>query len=92
MDLPTVVDRPDVAGVERLAEHVEHVAEHRVAYGHGDAPAGVAHRGASHQAVRRLHADAADAAFTDLLGHLGGDGHVLALELEVHLHGEVDLG
>ena len=33
--------------VERLADHVPHVAEHVVADRHGDAVAGVAHRGAA---------------------------------------------
>ena len=66
--------------------------EHGVADRHGDAPAGVAHRGSPDQAVGRLHADAAHPALADLLGHLGRDGDLGALELEVHLDGVVDLG
>ena len=39
--------------VERLADHVEHVAEHAVADRHRDAVAGVAHERAALQAVGR---------------------------------------
>ena len=92
MDLPPVLDGADVVGVERLADHVEDVAEGGVADGHGQAPAEVAHRRAPVQAVGRLQADAADPALADLLGDLGGDGDLGALELEVHLDGHVDLG
>ena len=92
VDLPAVLDRADVVGVERLAEHVEDVAEGGVADGHGQAATQVAHRRAPVQAVGGLEADAADPALADLLGHLGGDGDLGALELEVHLDGHVDLG
>ena len=92
VDLPVVVDRADVVGVERAAEHVEHVAEHGVADRHGDAPSGVAHDGAADEPVGRLHAHAAHPSLADLLGDLGGDGQVLAVELDVHLDGVVDLG
>ena len=78
--------------VERLADHVEHVAEHAVADRHGDAVAGVAHDRAALEAVGRLQADGAHAAVADLLRDLGGDGDRLALELGVHLDREVDLG
>ena len=44
VDLPAVVDRADVVGVERLADDVEDVAEDGVADRDGDAAAGVAHR------------------------------------------------
>ena len=46
VDLPAVGDLAELLGrdVERLADHVEHVAEHHVADRHGDAAAGVAHR------------------------------------------------
>ena len=92
VDLPVVVDLADVVGVERLADHVEHVAEHRVADRHRDAAAGVAHDGAADQAVGGLHADAAHPALADLLGDLGGTVIGRALELDVHLDGVVDLG
>ena len=73
VDLPVVVRLADGVGVERLAEHVEDVAEHGVADRHRDPPAEVAHGGAADQAVGLLHADAADPPLADLLGHLGGD-------------------
>ena len=92
VDLPVVVRLADGVGVERLAQHVEHVAEHGVAHRHLDPATQVAHRRAAHQAVGLLHADAADTAFADLLGHLGRDGVGLAVELDVELDGEVDLG
>ena len=71
--------------VERLADHVQHVAERAVADRHRDAVADVAHDRAALQAVGRLQADGAHAAFADLLRDLGGDGDRLALELDVHL-------
>ena len=43
------------------------------------------------QTVGGLQADDADAAFTDLLRDLGGDGDRVALELDVHLERLVDL-
>ena len=69
-----VLDLADVVGVEGLAQHVEHVAEHGVADRHPQAVAEVAHLGAPGEAVGRLQADAADPAVADLLGDLGGDG------------------
>ena len=74
VDLPVVVELADGVGVERLAEHVEDVAEHGVADRDRDAAAEVAHGGAAHEAVGLLHADAAHPAVADLLGHLGRDG------------------
>ena len=41
VDLPARRRLADVVGVERLADHVEDVAEHGVADGHGDAATGV---------------------------------------------------
>ena len=78
--------------VERLAEHVEHVAEHAVADRHRDAAAGVAHERAALETVGRAHADDADPAVADLLGDLGGDRDRLAVELDVELERGVDLG
>ena len=94
MDLPAVVDAGELVlgDVERLADHVEHVAEHAVADRHRDAVAEVAHDRAALQAVGRLQADGPHAAVADLLRDLGGDGDRLALELDVHLEREVDLG
>ena len=67
--------------VERLAPHVPDVAEHLVADRHLDAVAEVAHRGATHEAVGRLHADGADAALAELLGDFGEHLDGLAFEL-----------
>ena len=77
--------------VERLADHVPHVTERSVADRHLDAVTEVAHGGAALQTVGGLQADGAAAAFADLLRDLGGDGDLLALELDVHLEREVDL-
>ena len=74
VDLPVVLDRSDVVGVERLADDVEHVAEHGVTDGHGDALAALAHDGTAHEAVGRAHAHAANATLADLLGNFGDDG------------------
>ena len=92
VDVPVVLDLADVVGVERLAQHVEHVAQHGVAHRHLQAVAQVAHLGATGQAVGGLQADAAHTAVADLLGHLGRDGLGVALEHDVDLDGAVDLG
>ncbi len=92
VDLPVVLGLADGVGVEGLAQHVEHVAQHGVAHRHLQAAAQVAHLGAPGQAVGGLEADAADPAVTDLLGHLGHDQLLHALEGHVHLDGAVDLG
>ena len=92
VDLPVVLGLADGVGVERLAEHVEDVPEHGVAHRHPEAVAEVAHLGAPGQAVGGLQADAAHPAVADLLGHLGHDELLLALELDVDLDGAVDLG
>ena len=87
VDLPPVVDVGELrlGDVERLADDVEHVAEHAVADRHRDAVTEVADHGAAAQAVGGLQADGADAAVTDLLGDLGRDRDRLALELGDHL-------
>jgi hypothetical protein len=95
VDLPLVGDVLGdrlAAGVEGLADDVEHVAEGALAHRHGDATAQVAHRRAPHQPVGRLHGDRPHPAVTDVLGHLGHDGRLLALGLHRELQGEVDLG
>ena len=71
VDLPVVGHLTDVVGVERLADHVEDMAEHVVADGNGDAATGVAHDRAALETVGRLHTDAANATLTDLLGDFG---------------------
>ena len=74
VDVPVVVDALGdrlAAGVEGLADHVEHVAEHAVADRHLDAVAEVAHDGAAAQAVGLLQADDPHPVVTDLLGDLG---------------------
>ena len=94
VDLPAVVDVGELVDgdVERLADDVEHVAEHAVADRHRDAAPGVAHERAALEAVGRLHADDPHPAVTDLLRDLGDDRDRVAFELGVHLEGEVDLG
>ena len=64
----------------------------RVADRDGNAAAEVAHGRAAHEPVGLLHADAADAPVTDLLGHLGGHGVGGPVELNVELDLVVDLG
>ena len=66
--------------VERLADDVEHVAEHAVADGDGDPVAGV------------VHDRSPDPALADVLGHLGRDLDLAPLELDGHLQRVVDLG
>ncbi len=92
VDLPVVLDRTDVVGVERLADDVEDVSQDGVPDGHGDPAAGLAHDGAAHEAVGRLHAHAADAALTDLLGDFAGHRDGGAVDDDVDLDGVVDLG
>jgi hypothetical protein len=93
VDVPAVREVAKLlhAHVEGLADDVPHVAEHPVADGHGDAPAGVDHGRTAAEAVGGLHADGPDAVLADVLGHLGGDHQVLALELDGHGDGVVDL-
>ena len=72
VDVPPLdVGEVGVVAVEHLAPHVPHVAEGAVADRHADAAAGVAHRGATGEAVGRLHAHRTHAAVTELLGDLG---------------------
>ena len=79
--------------VERLADHVPHVAERAVADRHLDAVAGVAHeRCRACRPSVGFRQTTRHAAFTDLLRDLGGDRDLLALELDVHLERVVDLG
>ena len=93
VDLPPIRDAfAQIGTVERLAEHVEDVAEHAVADRHADALAGVRHRHASGQSVGGLHRNDAHPVVADLLGHLAGDGDGCAFELDMHLDGGVDLG
>ena len=92
VDLPVVVDAVDLVRIERLAQHVEDVTEHGIAHRDGDAAAQVADRGATHEPVGLLHADAAHAAVADLLRHLGRDLRFRAVQLNGELDGVVDLG
>ena len=85
VDVPVVVDASVSSlawHVERLADDVEHVAEHAVADRHLDAVTQVAHLRAAPQAVGGLHADGPHPALADLLGDLGDDRDRLALELD----------
>ena len=59
-----------VALVDRLAEQVEDAAERRLADGHADRPAGVAHLGAAREAVGRVHGHGAHAVVAQVLLHL----------------------
>ena len=69
----SVLGLADGVGVERLAEHVEDVAEHGVAHRDLQAVAQVADHSAPGEAVGWLEADAPHPAVADLLGDLGGD-------------------
>ena len=75
-----------------FADHVEDVSEDRVADRHRDAATRLAHHGAAHEAVGRLHAHAADATLADLLGHFAGHRDRGAVDDDVDLDGVVDLG
>ena len=93
VDVPALdVGEVGVVAVEHLAPHVPHVAEGAVADGHADAAAGVAHRGATGEAVGRLQADGAHAAVAELLGDLGEHGDRLAVDLHGELERMVELG
>ena len=94
VNVPVVVDPGELVGgdVERLAEHVEHVAEDAVTNRHLQAMTEVAHLRAPAQAIGRLHADGPDPVLADLLRDFGDDGDRLAFELDLHLDGAVDLG
>ncbi len=92
VDVPTLVVGADVVSVERNAHHVEHMAENGVAHRHGYPTSGVANRRTAHEAVCRLQADATDAPLSDLLRHFGNNRDLLAVEHEIHLDGEIDLG
>ena len=94
VDVPVVVDLRQLVGgdVERLPEHVEHVAENAVPDRHLQAVTEVAHLRAPAKTVGGLHADGPHPVVADLLGHLGHDANGLALELDLHLDRMVDLG
>ena len=92
------VDRPALGhlqarrrNVERLAEHVEHVALGHIANRHLDRRAGVEDLGAADQAVGRLQRDRADHVVTDVLLDLQGQRLGLAAEGDVHVQRVVDL-
>ena len=91
MNLPAVLNRSDVVGVEGLTNHVEDVTKDGVTDRHGNTATGLAHHGATNETVGRLHADATDAAFTDLLGHFGRDVNRHTVDNDFHLDGVVDL-
>ena len=93
VDVPVVVDLRQLVGgdVERLPEHVEHVAEDAVPDRHLQAVTEVAHLRAPAETVGGLHADGPHPVVADLLGDLGDDANGLALELDLHLDGVVDL-
>ena len=98
------VDRPALLGldvaalVDRLAEQVEDASERVAPDRDGDRPAGVAHLGAAREAIGGVHRDRADAVVAEVLLHLEHEraGLVLvllvAVALQVHLEGVVDLG
>jgi len=75
VNIPVVVDPGELVGgdVERLPEHVEHVAEDAVPDRHLQAVTQVAHLRAAAKAVGGLHADRAHPVVADLLGDLGDD-------------------
>jgi peptide chain release factor 1 len=73
------VDRPAEPGldgldVQRLAEHVEHVAAGDRADGDADRGAAVGHRRAADHAVGRAHGDGPDRVRAHVLGDLADDG------------------
>ena len=92
VDPPALGDlqRGDVH-VQRLAEHVEHVALGDVADRHRDGAAGVRYLGAADQAVGGLHGDRADHVVTDVLGDLEGQGPgLVAAEVDLDVQRVVD--
>jgi hypothetical protein len=59
--------------IYRLAENIEHAAEHAAAYWNGNRLAEIKRFHAAHQTFGRLHRDAADAPFAKVLGYFGDD-------------------
>ena len=55
--------------INRLTDHVQDAAQRARAHRHGDAGARINHFGATHQAVRGVHRDAAHGALTQMLRH-----------------------
>jgi len=93
------VDRPtelgadgSVGGVQRLPQYIEDVAQGLGTDRNRDRGAGVANRGAAHQAVGRLHGDRPHPALPEMLGNLGNDRLHLAADGDLELDGVVDLG
>ena len=68
------------------------MTKHSVANWHGDAAAGVAHRGATTKTIGGLHGDNTNSAVADLLSDLGHNDDVLAVNGHGHLECRVDLG
>ena len=68
------------------------MAQHGVAHRDGDALSGVDDHGPPAETVGRLEADAAHPALADLLGDFGGDRDLLAVDVDLHGDGIVDLG
>ena len=83
MDRPALVRVDRAAAVDRVADHVEHAAQRRLADGHGHRAAGVDALLAADQAVGRAQGDAPHAAAAEVLLHLAGevDLHALVLAL-----------
>src|ERR1035438_7548895 len=93
------VDSPalgDIEGrdrhIQRVAQHVEHMALGDVPHRHRNRPPGVGHRRPAHQAIGLLHGDGADHIVTDVLFHLQGQRPHLVVQRHVHVQGVVDAG
>jgi hypothetical protein len=82
----------ELGDVERLADHVGHVAQHPVADRHGQAGPQVAHRRAPREPVGGPQADGTHPGLADLLGNLGRHGDVLAIDGDGHVQRGVDGG
>src|SRR5713226_4730350 len=73
MNRPALLGVDGAFVVDRLAENVEDAAQGLSSDRDGDRPAGVDRLHAAHHAVGRLHGDAPNDSFTDVVRHFGDD-------------------
>ena len=98
MDRPALLGLHLAALVDGLAEQVEDAAEGLLPDGDGDRPAGVAHLGATREAVGGVHRHRPDAFVAEVLLHLEHQRVgllpvlLVGVALDVDLEGVVDLG
>ena len=78
MNIPAVWYFANIIGVERFSQHIEDMTEDVISYRNRNTPSCVSNGCPAGEAIRRLHTDNTDLAFTNLLGYLSTDGYFLA--------------